>query len=518
MSVNVPMGASLLMQRVVRTCTTNIAQQRCRPLHSKVEFSKWTLNTRTFGTSPVWANNNGSNKNTSDPSLPNRMQTSRPGSQFGRRRPLSPLERISQLLPQDALSSEVAQLREHKQDEDEKPTEMCPQEDCNKLDDFVTDAQRAKGGDESTGTQIEDRLGIKQEPPTKYNVAEPISLEFPENETCSGHLGFSASTLPGERSMTFGEALIAEYRKKGRVEFRKMFQLQNGVRLQSSWGTIAHNELMGFPSGMYKRTTLGIPILIRRPSLEEFVLNMRRGPAIAYPKDANEMLMMMDVSEGDCVLESGSGSGAMSLFLSRAVGSKGSVVSVEIREDHHKRAVLNYKRWRASWMQRRGEEWPDNVHFYNTDLQTASSLLAGRGFHSIALDIISPQIVLPTVTPHLHSGAVCAVYLANITQVIDLLEGVRCSALPLLCERIIEVQVRDWLLAPAIQKDGQFCTRKAPPPLAGQEKKGERSDEENEEMGDTKNPPFGSIPYIARPHPEQTSHTAFLVKLRKCEK
>ena len=66
-----------------------------------------------------------------------------------------------------------------------------------------------------------------------------------------------------------------------------------------------------------------------------------------------------------------------------SVGSKGSVVSVEIREDHHKRAVLKYKRWRASWMQRRGEEWPDNVHFYNTDLQSASSLLAGRGFHSV---------------------------------------------------------------------------------------------------------------------------------------
>lgn len=73
----------------------------------------------------------------------------------------------------------------------------------------------------------------------------------------------------------------------------------------------------------------------------------------------------------------------MLLFFS--VGSKGSVLSVEVREDHHRRAVLNYKHWRKSWSLRRGEEWPDNVQFHNADLCSASSLFAGQGFHAVSV-------------------------------------------------------------------------------------------------------------------------------------
>lgn len=66
-----------------------------------------------------------------------------------------------------------------------------------------------------------------------------------------------------------------------------------------------------------------------------------------------------------------------------AVGSKGKVLSVEVRDDHHRRAALNYKRWRTSWSLRRGEDWPDNVQFLKADLQTAGPLLTGWGFNSV---------------------------------------------------------------------------------------------------------------------------------------
>lgn len=411
---------------------------------------------------------------------------------LGRRRPLSPLERVSRLLTQDALGPEVEQLR----DWDQETTDVT--EDSNTPDTSVTHCHDAKHICDSE-THMQD-ISMPQK-----NIAH-IS---------NGGTAADSTPLPGETFIEFGELLIAEFRKKGRVAYKKMFELQEGVRLHSTWGTINHDHIVGRPAGRFLRTTHWAPILIRRPSLEDYVLCMKRGPAIAYPKDVSMMLTMMDVSEGDCVLESGSGSGAMSLFLSRAVGSKGTVLSVEVRKDHHSRSVNNYERWRSSWARRGGGEWPDNVDFHQADLCSASALLGARGFHSVALDLLSPQLVLPTVVPHLHPGAVCAVYLANITQVVDLLDGIRCAALPVLCERIIEVPIRDWLVAPARQKDGEFCTRKSP--LSNQDREKEQCgvEEKGESTAAKDTAQFGSVPYISRPHPEQLSHTAFLVKLRK---
>ncbi|KAI1895177.1 hypothetical protein AGOR_G00103610 [Albula goreensis] len=375
------------------------------------------------------------------------------------------------------------------------------------------------GGESSAGTQ-QHALGQSQEvgEGTKEATAEAVVEDRGlSSEEKQDQAGYDPSLMvPGDHPLRYGELALAEFRERRGLEFKKMFALTEGGYLHSSWGAVPHSAIVGRPAGCTHISSIGSHFLMRRPSLDEYVLYMKRAPTISYPKDANAMLMMMDVSEGDCVLESGSGSGAMSLFLSRAVGSRGRVLSVEKREDHLRRAVANYQRWRSAWSIRRGEEWPDNVSFHIADLQTSTALLAGQGFHSIALDMLNPQLVLPTVFPHLHNGAVCAVYLANVTQVIDLLEGIRYAGLPLLCERVVEVQLRDWLLAPAIEKkDGYYALRVAPKRRKQGNKEAQSNNTETDETRDWEHMPFGSVPYIARPHHEQTSHTAFLVKLRK---
>ncbi|XP_029983418.1 tRNA (adenine(58)-N(1))-methyltransferase, mitochondrial [Sphaeramia orbicularis] len=491
-------GGLLLMHRLTQVCTSNSGHHRCMNLLREVIDRKSKL--RFFSTGSVNCNDDDGNK--SDPSPVDTRMTPSPRHALlsRRRRPLSPLERISSLLPQEALSPEVEQLREPEEN-------MADQKELGPPEFTVTQSTKEESGCPESHTAEEAKS--KEEDSVTHHTSDAAAegsmsgTEFRHEQRMP--------TLPGETLLVFGEVLVAEYHKKGKAEFTKMFQLQTRTRLDSSWGIILHDDIAGQPAGCFMKTSRGVPILIRRASLEDYVLFMKRGPAIAYPKDAGIMLMMMDVTQGDCVLESGSGSGAMSLFLSRAVGSSGRVLSVEVREDHHRRALKNYQRWRTSWALRRGQEWPDNVEFVRADLCTASSLLAGRGFNAVALDLIHPHLVLPTVIPHLHPGGVCVAYLANVTQVIDLLEGLRCLPLPLLCERIIEVPLRKWLVGPAIQKDGQYCVRKAP----GMDDNQQENDASNQDVKE-EHPAFGHVPYIARPHPEQLSHTAFLVKLRKC--
>ena len=110
----------------------------------------------------------------------------------------------------------------------------------------------------------------------------------------------------------YNEIVLAEHRK-GK---KRLFQLTTNGQFPSPQGIIPHAEIVGTA----ERSACFSPhqMLFYRPTLEDYVLHMKRGPAITYPKDAAAMMMMMDIGCGSKVLESGTGTGGLTLFLSRA--------------------------------------------------------------------------------------------------------------------------------------------------------------------------------------------------------
>jgi tRNA (adenine57-N1/adenine58-N1)-methyltransferase len=122
---------------------------------------------------------------------------------------------------------------------------------------------------------------------------------------------------------------------KGR---RYLVTLKAHGEFHSHAGVLSHDDLIGQSEGVKAKATRGIAYVAMRPTLADFVLKMPRGAQVIYPKDLAPIVMLADVGPDCRVLESGVGSGALSMTLLRA----GAIVTgYELREDFANRARAN---------------------------------------------------------------------------------------------------------------------------------------------------------------------------------
>lgn len=101
---------------------------------------------------------------------------------------------------------------------------------------------------------------------------------------------------------------------------QRLVQLKEGGVYHSHSGHVTHADILNLSPRQTIKTSHGAVLSVKRPSLWEYVLLMKRGPTPSYPKDIWAILGLLDVHMGQTVLEAGSGSGALTLFLSRSGG------------------------------------------------------------------------------------------------------------------------------------------------------------------------------------------------------
>lgn len=218
--------------------------------------------------------------------------------------------------------------------------------------------------------------------------------------------------------------------KKGR---QYALTLKAGETFQYSGETIAHDDLIGRSDGTLVTLSRGKRMLALLPTLGEYVLKMPRGAQVIYPKDLAMITVWADLYPGARVFESGTGSGALTMALLRAVGHKGSVVSYEARDDFARTAMKNIERYLGTGQ---------NLTLRQQDTYEGIEEADGS-FDRLVLDLPEPWRVVPHAARVLRSGGVYLSYVPTVPQIMQTVEALERAAVFGLIETF-ETLLRTW--------------------------------------------------------------------------
>jgi tRNA (adenine57-N1/adenine58-N1)-methyltransferase len=211
---------------------------------------------------------------------------------------------------------------------------------------------------------------------------------------------------------------------------RHLVTLSAGGELHLHTGVVRHDDLIDAQEGITVRTTLGARLIAVRPTLAEYVLEMPRGAQVIYPKDLGPILVLGDIFPGATVLESGVGSGALTMALLRAIGPTGRVIGYEIRDDFAARARRNVEGLL-------GADIPLHV-----EVRDVYDGIDEDELDRVVLDLPEPWRVVKHAESALRPGGILIAYLPTIGQVARLREELDGSAFGM--AQSLEVLHRTW--------------------------------------------------------------------------
>ena len=210
---------------------------------------------------------------------------------------------------------------------------------------------------------------------------------------------------------------------------RYLITLTDGGEFHSHTGVLAHTELIGAEEGTTFRSSRGSRFTALRPTLSDFVLKMPRGAQVIYPKDLGPLLLLADIHPGVRVLESGVGSGALSMAMLRAGAD---IVGYELREEFAERATANVEGFL-------GAEYGPR---YRVELRNTYDGIDETALDRIVLDLPEPWQVVKHAERALRSGGILAAYTPTIMQAAQLRESLALSRFTM--AHTIEVLNRSW--------------------------------------------------------------------------
>jgi tRNA (adenine57-N1/adenine58-N1)-methyltransferase catalytic subunit len=180
-----------------------------------------------------------------------------------------------------------------------------------------------------------------------------------------------------------------------------------GGEFHTHAGILGHDAVLGQQEGTRLRSSRGATFLAIRPTLADFVIKMPRGAQVIYPKDLGPILMLADIFPGARVLESGVGSGALSMTLVRAGAD---VTGYEMRDDFASRAAKNVAAFLG----------PEALERYRVEIRDVYEGIDEVDLDRVVLDLPEPWRAAKHAAGALHRGGLLVAYTPQITQAAQL--------------------------------------------------------------------------------------------------
>lgn len=197
-------------------------------------------------------------------------------------------------------------------------------------------------------------------------------------------------------------------------KFRKVIDINSAQKVQLPNGEIQGEELKEIKPGQCFEVN-NKPYYALACDLYDYIMyKLTRRTQIVYPKEAAYILVRLDVSPGKRIGEAGTGSGALTAYLSRAVGKEGMVYSYEQRREFVELSQKNLSKCTEF----------DNVLIHNKPLEEG---IEERDLDAFFLDVREPWEVLEPVRKALKPSGNLGIIVPTTNQVSQVLESLEKS-------------------------------------------------------------------------------------------